>query len=122
MDKSETKTVYAYDEQGKFISEKTLDYTDRSPVSSRWQIPAYCTETEPPEQKEGFDRYFKNGVWEYAEIEKDEEKDAAQEERTDIQDTSYVSDDLADLAGAVIDLYDNIEILSDKINQLEGGK
>ena len=43
-----TKTVYAYAEGGKYLGERTLDDTDRSPISGAWQIPAYMTEAQPP--------------------------------------------------------------------------
>lgn len=68
FNKNETKTVYAYEADGKLIGQKILDHTDCSPISGRWQIPAQCTEIEPPTAKDGFDRYFKDNVWKYAEI------------------------------------------------------
>ena len=62
----ETKTVYAYAD-GKYIGERTLDDTDRSPISGAWQIPAYMTETKPPAAKEGYDLYYRFGKWEQVE-------------------------------------------------------
>ena len=62
-----TKTVYAYAEGGKYIGERTLDDTDRSPISGAWQIPAYMTETKPPAAKEGYDIYWRDGKWEQVE-------------------------------------------------------
>ena len=59
----ETKTVYAYAADGKYIGERTLDDTDRSPISGAWQIPGNMTEDEPPAAKEGYDRYYKGGKW-----------------------------------------------------------
>ena len=59
----ETKTVYAYAADGKYIGERTLDDTDRSPISGAWQIPAYMTETKPPVAKEGCDLYWRGGKW-----------------------------------------------------------
>ncbi len=61
-----TKTVYAYAADGKYIGERTLDDTDRSPISGAWQIPAYMTETQPPAAKEGYDLYWR-GKWEQVE-------------------------------------------------------
>ena len=56
MDKSETKLVYTYGDDGKYTGTKTLDYTDRSPSSGAWQIPAGCTETAPYiEPKDSYD-------------------------------------------------------------------
>lgn len=65
MDKEETKLVYTYDDDGKYIGTKTLDYTDRSPISGAWQIPAGCTETAPPKDKDGFDIIWNGTSWEY---------------------------------------------------------
>ena len=63
-----TKTVYAYAAlDGKYIGERTLDDTDRSPISGAWQIPAYMTETKPPAAKEGYDIYWRGGKWEQVE-------------------------------------------------------
>ena len=60
----ETKTVYAYAADGKYIGERTLDDTDRSPISGAWQIPGNMTETQPPAAKEGYDLYWRSGKWE----------------------------------------------------------
>ena len=62
-----TKTVYAYAADGKYVGERTLDATDRSPISGAWQIPAYMTEVQPPTAKEGYDLYYKGGKWEQVE-------------------------------------------------------
>ena len=59
----ETKTVYAYAADGKYIGVRTLDDTDRSPISGAWQVPAYMTETKPPAAKEGYDIYWRGGKW-----------------------------------------------------------
>ena len=58
-----TKTVYAYAVDGKYIGERTLDDTDRSPISGAWQIPGNMTEESPPAAKEGYDLYYKGGKW-----------------------------------------------------------
>ena len=59
-----TKTVYVYAAlDGKYIGERTLDDTDRSPISGAWQIPAYMTETKPPAAKEGYDICWGGGKW-----------------------------------------------------------
>ena len=63
----ETKTVYAYAADGKYIGERTLDDTDRSPISGAWQIPGNMTETQPPAAKEGYDLYWRSGKWEQVE-------------------------------------------------------
>ena len=63
----ETKTVYAYAADGKYIGERTLDDTDRSPISGAWQIPGNMTEVQPPAAKEGCDLYYKGGKWKQVE-------------------------------------------------------
>ena len=63
----EIKTVYAYAADGKYIGERTLDDTDRSPISGAWQIPGNMTETQPPAAKEGYDLYWRSGKWEQVE-------------------------------------------------------
>ena len=62
----ETKTVYAYAD-GKYIGVRTLDDTDRSPISGAWQIPGNMTEVQPPAAKEGYDLYYRFGKWEQVE-------------------------------------------------------
>lgn len=59
----ETRTVYAYASDGKYIGARMLDDTDRSPISGAWQIPAYMTEVKPPAAKEGYDIYWRGGKW-----------------------------------------------------------
>lgn len=59
-----TKTVYAYAADGKYLGKRTLDDTDRSPISGAWQIPGNMTETQPPAVKEGYDFYWRGGKWE----------------------------------------------------------
>ena len=59
-----TKTVYAYAADGKYLGERVLDDTDRSPISGAWQIPGNMTETKPPAAKESYDTYWRGGKWE----------------------------------------------------------
>ncbi len=69
-----TKTVYVYAVlDGKYIDDRTLDDTDRSPISGAWQIPAYMTEVKPPPKKEGYDIYWRGGKWEQIERPKPQE-------------------------------------------------
>lgn len=63
----ETKTVYAYTADGKYLGKRTLDDTDRSPISGAWQIPGNMTEDKPPAAKEGYDLYWRGGKWEQVE-------------------------------------------------------
>jgi hypothetical protein len=37
----------------------------KDPVSKKWLIPGYATDVELIDEKEGFQRYFKNGAWHY---------------------------------------------------------
>lgn len=37
----------------------------KDPVSEKWMIPGYATEVELIAEKEGFQRYFKEGAWHY---------------------------------------------------------
>lgn len=75
----ETKTVYAYDASGKYISERTLDDTDRSPISGAWQIPGNMTEVKPPATvKEGYDLFYRGGKWTQVEKPKPQEPEPAQ--------------------------------------------
>ena len=75
-----TKTVYAYAEGGKYIGERILDDTDRSPISGAWQIPGNMTEESPPAAKEGYDLYWQSGKWEQIEIPKPEPTPALPED------------------------------------------
>lgn len=64
------KMVYSYDEKNYFTERLLLDSSDLSP-SGRWNIPARCTEVEPPEEKDGFKRKWNGTGWEYEEEEKE---------------------------------------------------
>ena len=75
-----TKTVSAYAEGGKYIGERTLDDTDRSPISGAWQIPGNMTEIKPPAAKEGYDIYYRSGKWEQVERPKPEPTPAPSED------------------------------------------
>lgn len=70
MDKTETRTVYAYDNAGLLIGVHTLDSTDRSPISGRWQIPAGMTEIAPLPAKDGYTINWNGTAWEYQEMPK----------------------------------------------------
>ena len=72
MDKSEIKIVYRYDNDGLYVGVVTLDHTDRSPISGKWQIPGYCTTVEPPQEKDGYNIVWNGEAWEYVEIPKPE--------------------------------------------------
>lgn len=66
-----TKTVYRYDENGYYLG---TDRAFESPLEQGvFHIPAYCTEAEPPAEKDGFKRKWNNSAWEYEEIPKEPE-------------------------------------------------
>lgn len=74
-----TKTVYVYAAlDGKYLGERTLDDTDRSPISGAWQIPAGMTEVKPPAAKEGHDIYWRGGKWTQIERPKPQEPEPTQ--------------------------------------------
>lgn len=69
--------IYKIDESGKFIEEQTIkaDYEESKKAhKSIYHIPdvAY-TRIRPPKEREGFERFFINGRWEYREVIKIEE-------------------------------------------------
>lgn len=81
-----TKTVYAYATDGKYIGERTLDDTDRSPISGAWQIPGNMTETQPPAAKEGYDICYRSGKWEQVERPKPAPEPAPPTETGEVQE------------------------------------
>lgn len=108
LNKKETKNVYVYDENGKYVKEKILDWTDRSPISGNWQIPASMTETAIPAVKEGYDLYWNGKAWEYREIPKEEEP-AQPEETVSEQSTAYVDANVVELAETLALMQANYE-------------
>ena len=97
----EKKTVYAYDGTGKYIGERTLDDTDRSPISGAWQIPGNMTEVKPPKEKDGHDRYYVGGKWEYREIPKPAAPPESKEEEPHEAPSAPVDEGIVALAEAM---------------------
>ena len=87
----ETKTVYAYVADGKYIGERTLDDTDRSPISGAWQVPGNMTEVPPPAAKEGCDLYYRSGKWAQVERPKPAPEPVPPTETGEAQET-YIDD------------------------------
>ena len=112
MDKTETKTVYSYDSAGLLIGTHTLDYTDRSPVSGRWQIPGNMTETAPLAAKDGYTINWTGTAWQYVEIPKVAEPTTPATPTT--ADTAYVDPGVLALAEAMA-------AQEARITALEGG-
>ena len=97
-----TKTVYAYAAaDGKYIGTRTLDDTDRSPISGAWQIPGNMTETKPPVAKEDYDLYYKGGKWEQIARPKPQEPEPAQPTEPQPQEP-YIDQEKLDLAEAMV--------------------
>ena len=117
----ETKTVYAYAADGKYLGERTLDDTDKSPISGAWQIPGNMTEVKPPKEKDGYDIYWKDGKWTQVEQPKEPESESTppEAEEPQEQDIQPVSDiELAVMEG-MIDMQSRIGALEAK---LKGGE
>lgn len=112
MDKSETKTVYSYDSVGLLIGAHTLDYTDRSPISGRWQIPGNMTEEAPLAAKDGYTINWTGTAWEYKSIPKAIEPTTPTAPAT--ADTAYVDPGVLALAEAMA-------AQEARITSLEGG-
>ena len=117
----ETKTVYAYDADGKYVGEQTLDDTDRSPISGAWQIPGNMTETQPPAVKEGYDIYYKGGKWEQVEQPKPEATPPVDTETTEEPTASVPETELAVMEG-MVDMQSRIAALEAELVKLKGGK
>ena len=66
----QTKTVYVYDTDSKYLGEKVLDSTDVDPFGN-FNIPGNCVEPKPPASKSGFDIVWTGTKWEYKEIPQD---------------------------------------------------
>ena len=107
----ETKTVYAYAADGKYIGARTLDDTDRSPISGAWQIPGNMTEDAPPAAKEGYDLYWRGGKWEQVERPKPELTPAPPED-TEPQEP-YIDPERVAIAEAVAELSEQVAALVD---------
>lgn len=105
----ETKTVYAYAADGKYIGERTLDDTDRSPISGAWQIPGSMTEVKPPAAKEGYDLYYKGGKWKQVEQPKPEPTPAPPEDTEPKE--PYIDPERLAIAEAVAELSEQVAAL-----------
>ena len=117
----ETKTVYAYAAlDGKYVGDRTLDDTDRSPISGAWQIPGNMTEVKPPVAKEGYDLYWRSGKWEQIERPKLEPTPQPQEQtEPQERDTQQIPETELAVMEGMVDLQSRIAALEAK---LKGGE
>jgi hypothetical protein len=71
---TEMKLVYAFNLlTGEYEGPKTLDNTDRSPISGSWQIPCNMVEVYPPEIPEDHKCIWDGTKWILKEVEKPKE-------------------------------------------------
>lgn len=116
----ETKTVYAYNSDGKYIGERTLDDTDRSPISGVWQIPGNMTEDAPPAAKEGYDIYWRSGKWIQIERPKPEPSPQPQEQtEPQERDTQQIPETELAIMEGLVDMQTRLAALEAK---LKGGE
>ena len=116
-----TKTVYAYAADGKYLGERTLDDTDRSPISGAWQIPAYMTEVKPPAAKEGYDIYWQSGKWTQVERPKPEPTPEPPTESGEVQemDVQPIPETELAIMEGLVDMQTHLAALE---AQLKGGE
>lgn len=75
----ENKQVYAFNLlTGEYEGPKTLDHTDRSPISGVWQIPCNMVEMSPPEIPEDHKCLWDGTQWILKEVEKPKEPEIPQ--------------------------------------------
>ena len=117
----ETKTVYAYDaEDGAYLGERTLDDTDRSPISGTWQIPGNMTEERPPAVKKGYDLYYRSGKWEQVKRPKPEPPPQPQEDiEPQEQDVQRIPETELAVMEGMVDMQNRLAALEAK---MKGGE
>ena len=115
-----TKTVYAYAADGAYIGERTLDGTDRSPISREWQIPGNMTEDKPPAAKEGYDLYYRSGKWEQVERPKPEPTPQPQEDtEPQEQDVQPIPETELAVMEGMVDMQNRLAALEAKLKRGE---
>ena len=102
-----TKIVYVFNLLTKeYEGPKTLDHTDRSPISGAWQIPCNMVEITPPEIPKDHKCIWDGTQWILKEIEKPKEPEIPQVPESTTQTPS---------------LYERIAVLEDAVNTLMEG-
>ena len=103
----EKKQVYAFNLlTGEYEGPKTLDHTDRSPISGVWQIPCNMVEMAPPEIPEDHKCIWDGTQWILKEVEKQKEPEIPQVPESTTQEPS---------------LGERIAVLEDAVNTLMEG-
>lgn len=94
---------YEPDDRGNNIY-KTIQYCQKDPIASKREgkdvflLPASCTYTEPPEPREGFNRVWDGGKWDYMEAPKlepappVEDYKPTKEDKINVLDAQYQAD------------------------------
>lgn len=100
----DTKLVYSFNLlTGEYEGPKTLDSTDRSPISRAWQIPCNMVEVAPPEIPEDYKCLWNGTQWILKEIEKPKEPESPETPQVpeSTSHTPYLSERIAVLEDAV---------------------
>lgn len=107
----EKKQVYSFNLlTGEYEGPKTLDHTDRSPISGAWQIPCNMVEITPPEIPEDHKCIWDGTQWILKEVENPKEPEISETSRVPESTTQTPS------------LDERIAVLEDAVNTLmEGG-
>ena len=106
----ETKQVYAFNLlTGEYEGPKTLDTTDRSPISGAWQIPCNMVEVAPPEIPEEHQCFWDVTQWVLKEVEKPKEPEIPED--TQIPESASQAPSLSERIG----------VLEDAVNTLMEG-
>lgn len=106
----DTKLVYAFNLlTGEYGGPKTLDTTDRSPISGVWQIPCNMVESAPPEIPEEHQCFWDGTQWIIKEIENPKEPEIPK--ATQIPESATHTPSLSE----------RIAVLEDAVNTLMEG-
>lgn len=106
----DTKLVYAFNLlTGEYEGPKTLDSTDRSPISGAWQIPCNMVESAPPEIPEEHQCFWDGTQWVLKEVEKPKEPEIP--EATQAPESTSQTPSLSE----------RIAVLEDAVNTLMEG-
>ena len=104
----DTKIVYAFNLlTNEYAGPKTLDVTDRSPISGVWQIPCNMVEMAPPEIPEDHKCLWDGTHWVLKEVEKPKEPEIPQVTESATQ-TPSLSERIAVLEDAVNNLMEGV--------------